>query len=62
MAAVMAHHPQHFETNFIGRINDQHNKNWKRVLIRYDISLEMANVDWTPHSSPEHFISWATDT
>lgn len=45
MATIMAHQLQHFETNFIGRIYDQHNENCKRGLTGYGTSLELANVD-----------------
>lgn len=58
MITIMAHELNYFETNFIGGIYDQHNKNSKRGLNGQGTSLEMADVDWIPHSSPEHFINY----
>lgn len=45
MITIMAHELNYFETNFIGRIYDQHNKNSKRGLNGQGTSLEMADVD-----------------
>jgi len=33
MATIMAHQLQHFETNFIGKIYDQHNKNSEVLIV-----------------------------